>query len=141
MKFHKDFGVARAVGQRCEAAFTDRLRQRGLEAVRDSRVDFHPGLPAILFAGPAFNLVFAVLAYTLMFMHGVPGIKPVVGVVQAESVAASAGLREGDTIVSVGGQPVLTWESATLGILDELLAKWEGEWDHSFVPLFRDHAY
>lgn len=77
---------------------------------------------AILFAGPAFNLVFAVLAYTLMFMHGVPGIKPVVGTVEPGSIAANAGLREGDTIVSVGGQHVLTWESATLGILDELLA-------------------
>ncbi|MEZ5561440.1 MAG: RIP metalloprotease RseP [Gammaproteobacteria bacterium] len=77
---------------------------------------------AVLFAGPAFNLVFAVLAYTLMFMHGVPGIKPVVGTVEPGSIAANAGLREGDTIVSVGGQHVLTWESATLGILDELLA-------------------
>jgi regulator of sigma E protease len=77
---------------------------------------------AILFAGPAFNLVFAVLAYALMFMNGVPGIKPVIGTVEPGSVAASAGLREGDTIVSVGRQQVLTWESATLGILDELLA-------------------
>jgi glutamate--cysteine ligase len=24
---------------------------------------------------------------------------------------------------------------------DELLAKWQGEWKGSFVPLFRDHAY
>lgn len=77
---------------------------------------------AILFAGPAFNLVFAVLAYALMFMNGVPGIKPVVGVVEPGSAAASAGLRAGDTIVSVGEHRVLTWESATLGILDELLA-------------------
>jgi regulator of sigma E protease len=80
---------------------------------------------AILFAGPAFNLVFAVLAYALMFMNGVPGIKPVIGVVEPGSVAASAGLREGDTIVSVGERSVLTWESATLGILDELLANGE----------------
>ncbi len=77
---------------------------------------------AVLFAGPAFNLVFAVLAYTLMFMNGVPGIKPVIGAVDAGSVAARAGLREGDTIVAVGTQRVLTWESATLGMLDELLA-------------------
>jgi regulator of sigma E protease len=93
-------------------------------AERDRAFNRQSGLTrmAILFAGPAFNLVFALLAYTLMFMHGVPGIRPVVGVVELESVAASAGLREGDTIVSVGGRPVLTWESATLGILDELLA-------------------
>jgi glutamate--cysteine ligase len=24
---------------------------------------------------------------------------------------------------------------------DELLAKWKGEWKHSFAPMFRDHAY
>jgi len=24
---------------------------------------------------------------------------------------------------------------------DELLAKWQGEWQGSFVPLYRDHAY
>jgi glutamate--cysteine ligase len=24
---------------------------------------------------------------------------------------------------------------------DELLAKWKGEWNRSFAPLFRDYAY
>lgn len=93
-------------------------------AERDRAFNRQPGTAriAILFAGPAFNLVFAVLAYTLMFMNGVPGIKPVIGLVEPGSVAASAGLREGDTIIAVGTQRVMTWESATLGILDELLA-------------------
>jgi regulator of sigma E protease len=77
---------------------------------------------AILCAGPAFNLLFAIVAYTVMFMSGVPGMKPVVGTVEAGSVAAEAGLRNGDTIVAVGGKAVLTWESATLAMLDGMLA-------------------
>jgi regulator of sigma E protease len=64
---------------------------------------------AILLAGPAFNLLFAIVAYTIMFMSGVPGMKPVVGAVEAGSLAATAGLREGDTIVAVGDRVVLTW--------------------------------
>ena len=77
---------------------------------------------AILVAGPAFNLLFAILAYTVMFMSGVPGMKPVVGPVEPLSLAAAAGLREGDTIVAVGERPVLTWEAATLAMLDGMLA-------------------
>ena len=28
-----------------------------------------------------------------------------------------------------------------LALADELLEKWQGEWDGSFAPLFRDYAY
>jgi regulator of sigma E protease len=77
---------------------------------------------AILLAGPAFNLLFAVVAYTIMFMSGVPGMKPVVGSVESGSLAATAGLRDGDTILAVGDRAVLTWESAILAMLDGMLA-------------------
>ena len=36
---------------------------------------------AIVSAGPAFNFLFAILAYYLIFMAGVSGLKPVIGVV------------------------------------------------------------
>lgn len=84
-----------------------------------------PARIAVLAAGPAFNLVFAVLAYWVMFMVGIPGLKPVIGEVQAESAAAAAGLRAGDTILAVDGRSVSTWEAATVAMLDEMLA--EGE--------------
>ncbi len=77
---------------------------------------------AILSAGPVFNLLFAVVAYTVMFIGGVPGMKPVVGAVEAGSLAAVAGLREGDVIIAVGDRPVSTWEGATLAMLDGMLA-------------------
>ncbi len=76
---------------------------------------------AVLLAGPAFNFLFAILAYWLMFVTGVQALKPIVAGVEPESVAARAGLVSGDEIVAIGGQTTLTWENATLQILDELL--------------------
>jgi regulator of sigma E protease len=76
---------------------------------------------AILVAGPLMNFVFAVLAYWVMFVAGVPGIQPIVGEVTPGSIAEKAGLEEGQRIISVGDQPVETWEGGVLAILDELL--------------------
>jgi regulator of sigma E protease len=77
---------------------------------------------AVLLAGPAFNFLFAIIAYWLMFVSGVPGLKPVIGGVAADSVAAHAGIEAGDEIAAVGGRATATWENATLQIFDELLA-------------------
>ncbi len=77
---------------------------------------------AILVAGPMFNFIFAVLAYWAMFGIGIPGIKPIIGDIAADSVAARAGLEQRDQIVSVGGKAVSTWNTAVMGILDQVLA-------------------
>ena len=75
----------------------------------------------VLLAGPAFNFLFAIVAYWAMFSTGVPGIKPVIGAVIEGSVAARAGIKPNDEIEAVGGRPVETWEGATLAIFGELL--------------------
>ena len=77
---------------------------------------------AVLVAGPMMNFVFAVFAYWTMFVIGVPGAQPIIGDVTEASIAANAGLAEGDRIVQVGEQPVATWEGAILAILDSILA-------------------
>jgi len=76
---------------------------------------------AVLFAGPAFNFIFAVIAFWAMFVAGIPGTKPIVMRVSDDSAAAQSGLEADDEIRSVGGRPVETWEGATLAILDQLL--------------------
>ena len=43
---------------------------------------------AIVLAGPGFNFLFAILAYWVVFMTGVPGLKPIIGKVAAHSPAA-----------------------------------------------------
>ena len=76
---------------------------------------------AVLLAGPAFNFLFAILAYWLMFVTGVQELKPYVASVEPGSVAAIAGLKAGDEITAVGGRETLSWESGTLRLLDEIL--------------------
>ncbi|HJR70054.1 MAG TPA: RIP metalloprotease RseP [Gammaproteobacteria bacterium] len=76
---------------------------------------------AVLLAGPAFNFLFAILAYWAMFVSGVQAVKPVIAAVETDSVAARAGIAPGDAIEAIGGEPVATWEDATLRFLDELL--------------------
>ncbi len=76
---------------------------------------------AVLLAGPGFNFLFAILAYWLMFVSGVPSLKAYVGEVTAGSTADTAGLTAYDEILAVGEQSTPTLESATLAILNELL--------------------
>lgn len=80
-----------------------------------------PARIAILAAGPALNFVFAIVAYWVMFMLGVPGARPLVGEVAPDSIAAHAGLAAGDEIVAVGGRPTATWDGAVVALLDRML--------------------
>jgi regulator of sigma E protease len=75
---------------------------------------------ATLLAGPAFNLIFAIALYWVLFTAGVPAIKPIVGEIAPDTIAAGAGLRFEDQILQVGGQPTPTLEAATLAILEDL---------------------
>ena len=83
---------------------------------------------AVLAAGPAANLVFAVVAFWILFMYGVPGLRPVVGTVATGSPAAQAGLVRDDTLVSVAGRAVATREAAVIALLEAML-------DEGDIPL------
>jgi len=72
---------------------------------------------AIVAAGPVFNFLFAIFAYWLMFNVGLPGLKPYVDGVDENSVAARAGVRMGDEIISVGGRATPTWQAARQELL------------------------
>ena len=50
----------------------------------------------VLLAGPAFNFLFAIVAYWTIFVSGVPTLMPAVGDVEPGSYAARAGLESGD---------------------------------------------
>jgi regulator of sigma E protease len=76
---------------------------------------------AVLAAGPGMNFVFAVFAYWLMFVIGIPGAQPIIGDVVESSIAADAGFRPQDRISRVEGREVATWEGAILSMLDEML--------------------
>jgi len=77
---------------------------------------------AVVVAGPLFNFGFAILVYWMMFVAGVPGLRPIVGDVAPASYAAEAGFVRGDEILSVQGLPTPTWEAAVMALLDAGLA-------------------
>ncbi|MES1944173.1 peptidase M50, membrane-associated zinc metallopeptidase [Salinisphaera sp. PC39] len=77
---------------------------------------------AIVAAGPAVNFAFAIVAYWLVFMLGVAGIKPVIGDVPEDTRAAAAGLSEGQHIVAVAGRETPTWQDLRLTLIEQALA-------------------
>lgn len=76
---------------------------------------------AIVFAGPAFNFLFAIFAYWLMFIIGVTGVKPVVGDIEAGTPAAIAGLISGQEIVAINDKPTPIWDVAIQTIVPALV--------------------
>jgi regulator of sigma E protease len=77
---------------------------------------------AVLLAGPLFNFLFAILAYWILFINGVPTMKPAVGEVTEGTYAAEAGLEFGDRILKVGDREATDWETALVSMLDEMLS-------------------
>ena len=71
---------------------------------------------AIIVAGPLTNIFFAALVFTLVYLFGVPSLMPIVGEVNYEMPAFSAGFKSGDRIVSIDGRRIETWDelSATI---------------------------
>ena len=83
---------------------------------------------AVLLAGPAMNLLFAAIVYSVLAMVGTEVIKPVVGQVRLDSPAAAAGLQRGDRIVRVGDRDVADTEELQIALLRQFT-------DEGVIPL------
>jgi len=74
---------------------------------------------AIVLAGPTFNLLFAFIAFTLVFtFYGarVPSEVAKVGGVMEKMPAATAGLKSDDVITAVDGQGIEKWDQLSEAI-------------------------
>jgi regulator of sigma E protease len=80
----------------------------------------------VLLAGPAFNLIFAVvLLWGMLWVGGVTQVRPLVGDVTVGSLADRAGLRSGDLIQSVNGEAVADQGQVQFALLDAMSARGE----------------
>ncbi len=78
---------------------------------------------AIVAAGPAFNLLFAVVAYWVMFVSGMPGVRPLVGELAPASMAYQAGMRSEQEVLAVGDRTTPTWGAVLESLLPYTLRK------------------
>ena len=77
---------------------------------------------AIVIAGPLFNFVFAVIAYWLMFVVGIPGQIPQIGEIVPGSTADKAGMRVNEVITHINGNVTPTWSVTNSELLDAILS-------------------
>jgi regulator of sigma E protease len=73
----------------------------------------------VLLAGPASNILFAILVLTGIYLvSGISQVRPVLGNIDSASVLGHAGFKSGDEIVSINAHVVNSQEDALLGLLD-----------------------
>ncbi|MFD3249664.1 sigma E protease regulator RseP [Rahnella aquatilis] len=75
---------------------------------------------AIISAGPIANFIFAVFAYWLVFVIGVPSVRPVVANVTANSIAAQSNISPGMELKSVAGIETPDWDSVRMALVGEI---------------------
>ncbi|WP_145595493.1 sigma E protease regulator RseP [Yersinia aleksiciae] len=75
---------------------------------------------AIVSAGPIANFLFAVIAYWLVFIIGVPSVRPVVGDISPQSIAAQANISPGMELKSVDGIETPDWDSVRLALVSKI---------------------
>ena len=64
---------------------------------------------AIVAAGPLANFLLAIVLYWGLFVGGAEELKPRLALVDGSSIAAQAGVRDGDLVTAVGGERVRSW--------------------------------
>jgi len=70
----------------------------------------------VAFAGPAMNVIFAFVVATVIYFVGLPVLvnPPIIGYVEPGSPEARLGIRAGDRIIRVNGQPIHSWQDVNL---------------------------
>ncbi|MCQ6310122.1 sigma E protease regulator RseP [Citrobacter freundii] len=75
---------------------------------------------AIIAAGPIANFLFAIFAYWLVFIIGVPGVRPVVGEITPNSIAAQAQILPGTELKAVDGIETPDWDAVRLQLVSKI---------------------
>jgi len=87
----------------------------------------------VVLAGPAFNFLFAILAFAMTYMVGIDSVRPYLGTPIANTPAASSGIVAGEKVVRVNDQEIETVNQLRLTLLSEYL-------ENRTVQLFVDQA-
>ncbi|WP_456310044.1 sigma E protease regulator RseP [Serratia proteamaculans] len=75
---------------------------------------------AIISAGPIANFIFAIFAYWLVFIIGVPGVRPVIGEIVSGSPAAEAQITPGTELKAVDGIETPDWDAVRMALVAKI---------------------
>ncbi len=75
---------------------------------------------AIVAAGPMANFIFAIFAYWVVYLIGIPAVRPIIGDVAPQSIAAEAGISSGMELKSISGIKTADWESANMAMISHI---------------------
>jgi regulator of sigma E protease len=71
---------------------------------------------AIVAAGPVANFILAIVLFCSVSMLGMPGLRPYLSAPAPQSLAAQAGIKEGQLVVAVDGEAVSNWQDFRLKV-------------------------
>ncbi len=71
----------------------------------------------IVFAGPLFNYVFAILVFWMVFLGGEFSLRPIIGEVIPGTIAANSGLQPGDEVMQIDQKQVTTFSQFQLELM------------------------
>ena len=77
----------------------------------------------IVVAGPVFNFLFAIAIYAGLYMYGLPEARPVLAAPAAGTAAHAAGFNAGDTVRSIDGNAIATWQELRWRVLQAALER------------------
>ena len=75
---------------------------------------------AVVSAGPLANFIFAVIVYWIVFMMGVPGVRPVIGEIISNSPVASAQITPGMELKAVDGIETPDWDAVRMALIAKI---------------------
>ncbi len=98
---------------------------------------------AVAAAGPAFNFIFAIIAYMVVGWMGHQVLPPVIGSVNPNSEAEHQGLQVGDRIIAVDDAAIASWqafeESLKMNVGGEHTLLVDRDGQHLKVPVYLAH--
>lgn len=68
----------------------------------------------VIAAGPLANFIFAIFAYWVIYLYGMPSIKLVIESVTPNSLAAQARIEPHSQILAIDGEPVQDWTTINM---------------------------
>ncbi|WP_367680358.1 sigma E protease regulator RseP [Candidatus Fukatsuia anoeciicola] len=75
---------------------------------------------AIISAGPIANFIFAIFAYWLVFIISIPSIRPIIGSVLNNSIAAQAHILPGMELKTIDNKEIQDWNAIRLALLGKI---------------------